>query len=246
MKRIFFFLMIAAAILTGCNENEPENGGTYTLSGNGNGDNTNNSPKADFTFTRISPLMVRFKNTSTGYISCKWDFGDGTYSTGTDAIHGFEKCGVEYPVTLTIRTSQNTNISKRYVIKLTKPDIWITGYTYYRVPIENRYYRLRFEDDKWGASDWDWTTVYSPMLNNSDLPYTYELQNPQKLINPEQYDKYTVYVYSNTSATGSGSDTKHLTISMKVSDIMTYQEELRYETQSSGATKVGILFGYEY
>lgn len=245
MKRAYLIFCVLA-LLTACEDKSKEiNGGSYTLSGNGSG-TEQVSPTVDFTFTRIAPLMVEFTNKSVGCKSYKWDFGDGTWSTGTNATHQFEQTGYDYPVTLTGTTSDGKKISKRYTIKLTTPSIWIIGYTYYAIPVENRYYKMTFKDDNWLPSDWDWDTQYSPLLTSADLPWHYDMQNPQKLINPQNHEYYSVVVYSNTKANGSGTDTKHLTIKMKVSDILTYQNELRYETSSSGATKVGISFGYEY
>ena len=251
MKHTHFLLIIALALLVGCKDNkesEITNGGKIVLPGNGGstGDNGSAAPSVDFEFKRIAPLMVEFTNKSTGCKSYKWDFGDGTWSEGKDATHEFEQTGYDYPVTLTGTTSDGQKLSKRYTIALTTPDVWITGYTYYKIPVENRYYKLDFKDDNWLPSDWDWFTQYSPLLASGDLPYSYSFNNPQMLIKPETHEYYTVTVYSNTSASGSGTDTKHLTIKMKVSDILQYPPELRYETSSTGATKVGITFGYDY
>ena len=251
MKHTHLLIIALALLLVGCKdkkESEITNGGSYVLPGNGgnSGDNggTSSAPSVDFEFKRIAPLMVEFTNKSTGCKSYKWDFGDGTWSEGVNATHGFEQTGYDYPVTLTATTNDGNKISKRYIISLTTPEVHLTAIKIYEIPVENRYYRLSFEDDKWGSSSWDFVTDYTPLLTNADLPQGYTL-TPTKL-DLNKNDKYTVIVYSNTSATGAGSDTKHLTITMKKADILTYQYELRYQTPNTGATRVGIIFGYEY
>lgn len=243
MKRTIFLLAVLA-IMAGCKDktnSELSDGGKITLTGD-----DHKTPKVDFTAKRISPLMVEFTNESVGYTSYKWDFGDGTWSNSKDALHEFEQAGYDYPVTLTATDDDGNKASVRYEISLTKPDIWITGFVFYRIPVESRYYRLGFKDDKLLPSEWDFNTIYSPLLTSGDLPWKYMFEDPQMLIDPESHDHYQVLVYSSNSATGSGSEQKHLTQNIMVSDILKYPAEIRLETPSSKATIIGVTFGYDY
>ncbi|MCX6274370.1 MAG: PKD domain-containing protein [Bacteroidetes bacterium] len=49
-------------------------------------------PDVDFSYSATvgcSPLTVNFTNLSTNYDSCRWNFGDGTYSTSVNASHTY-------------------------------------------------------------------------------------------------------------------------------------------------------------
>ena len=251
MKHTHLLIIALALILVGCKdkkESEITNGGSYVLPGNGgnSGDNggTSSAPSVDFEFKRIAPLMVEFTNKSTGCKSYKWDFGDGTWSEGKDATHEFEQTGYDYPVTLTATTNDGNKISKRYIIELTTPEVYITGFTMYAIPYENKYYKIYVEDSSFAFYETQFTTHYTPLLASSDLPHYEPLYNPKKLVNYEKYSYYKVLVYYASNANDNG--TKCLTIKMNIDDILQYPPELRYETSSTGATKVGITFGYDY
>ena len=197
----------------------------------------------DFEYRRIAPLMVDFTNTSKNCDSYKWDFGDGMWAYGTDATHGYEKTGT-YTVTLT-GTADGQTFYKRQQIKITKPVVYFTGYTLYAIPYENRYYKLIYKDDNLLPSDWDFYTVYSPLLTNADIPYSVTWQHPQQLINPESHEYYKIQVVRTTNASNTDNDVVCMTIKAKVADILRYVPELVYETETAG-TRVGIKLGYDY
>ncbi len=61
----------------------------------------NPSPVSDFDYTRINDLdTIQFHNSSTGAISCLWNFGDGQSSAEADPWHRYFNYGI-YKVSLT-------------------------------------------------------------------------------------------------------------------------------------------------
>ena len=197
----------------------------------------------DFTYTRIAPLMVEFTNRSAGFDGYTWDFGDGTYSYAEKiADHGYEDNGT-YIVTLTGDRDGETQ-EKRQEITLSEPTVYIAGYTLYHIPYENKYYRLIFKDDNLLPSAWDWQTIYTPLLDNSKLPYTYFLNNPVKLENLNSHTYYTVQVVR-TNTTNGGTEISCMKQQLKVKDIKRYLEEYILQTET-GNTAIGIYLYYEY
>ena len=197
----------------------------------------------DFAYSRISPLMVEFQNRSAGYESYEWDFGDGTFSFATDtAVHGYDDQGT-YIVTLT-GIIGDQRYEERQEIILSDPAAYIAGYTIYHIPYESKYYRLIFKDDNLLPSSWDWQTVYTPLLDDSKLPYTYMLQNPVRLENINAHTYYTVQVVR-TNTTSGGTETSCMKQQLKVKDIKRYLPEYILQTET-GNTAIGVLMYYEY
>lgn len=197
-----------------------------------------------FEYNRRSPLMVEFTNTSSGFDSYKWDFGDGTWAYGKDAIHTYETTG-EYPVTLTGTTADGSKYDARATVKITAPDIYFTGYTFYAIPYENKYYKLVVKDDALLPSDWDWFTRYTPLLDNSDMPYTYYFQNPVMIEQPNNHSYWTVQVVRNTTTTSSSGDVSCVKGKITRKELLEYRPEYIIQTET-GATAVGIHMGYDY
>ena len=202
------------------------------------------TPTVDFTYERIAPLMFQFTNTSYNCASYKWDYGDGMWSENKDAMHTYEATGT-YTVTLTGTASDGKKYSTSKKLTVTKPTIYFAGYTLYAIPYENRYYRLSFKDDNLLPSDWDTYTIYTPLLDNTDIPYTYMFNNPIMLENPESHTYYTIALYRNTKTNNTSGDTQCLKQQLKVKDIMTYQPEYILQTETGGSV-VGIHMGYDY
>ena len=227
IKRLFFVLLTAAA-LCACKDPYTEQ---YTI------------VNVDFDYDRLSPMTFSFTNNSTGCTSYRWDFGNGMFSNGRDAMITYEACGT-YNVTLTGTDADGQKHRYSETVKVTQPTVYIAGYTLYKIPYENQYYKLEFKDDNLLPSSWDFNIIYSPMLNNTDLPYTYRLNNPVPFDNLESHTYYTVQVYRSANASSSG-DKSCLKQKMYVKDILTYQPELILRTETDG-TVVGVLFGYEY
>lgn len=226
-KRLFFVLLTAAA-LCACKDPYTE---PYTI------------VNVDFDYDRLSPLTFSFTNNSTGCTSYRWDFGNGMFSTGKDAMITYEACG-NYTVTLTGTDADGQKHRYSETVKVTQPTVYIAGYTLYKIPYENQYYKLEFKDDNLLPSSWDFNIIYSPMLDNTDLPYTYRMNNPVPFDNLESHTYYTVQVYRSANASSS-SDKSCLKQKMYVKDILTYQPELILRTETDG-TVVGVLLGYEY
>ncbi|PAV13689.1 cell surface protein, partial [Methanosarcina spelaei] len=104
---------------------------------------------ADFSATQtsgIAPLTVNFIDQSTGSpTSWRWDFGDGTSSTGQNVSHTYTSDGT-YTVNLKVSNSagSNTKIKTGY-ITVNKESEWLefqkdsshTGYTFGSAPIQD-------------------------------------------------------------------------------------------------------------
>ena len=198
----------------------------------------------DFEYNRTTPLMVRFTNLSSGFESYKWDFGDGTWAYGDDAIKTYEATG-KYTVTLTGTMADGEKYDRRKTIEITVPDIYFAGYTFYAIPYENKYYKLVVKDDALLPSDWDWFTRYTPLLDNSDMPYTYYFQNPVMIENPNSHDYWTVQVVRNTTTNGSADDVSCVKGKITRKELLEYRQEYIIKTES-GSTAVGVHMGYDY
>ena len=185
--------------------------------------------------------MYEFTNLSVGCTSYKWDFGDGSFAYGTDAIYTFEKPGTYY-VTLFGEVS-GERYNHREKIEVSIPDAYFAGYRLYGIPYENRYYKLVFKDDALLPSSWDFQTVYSPMLENADLPYTVRFNTP-RACDPYKHDYYTIQVMRSTNAT-SADDVSCMKQKITAKQLQQYLPEYVLQTES-GATAVGILMLYDY
>ena len=225
MKRYLFILLAAAALCSCDHSSEP----TPVM--------------IDFTYDRLSPYMVQFTNYSHGCDSYRWDFGDGAYSYDKDATYTYSSLGT-YTVSLTGTADGQKHIIQQ-TIRLTAPHVFFAGYTLYSIPYENRYYKLVFKDDNLLPSSWDFFTIYSPLLDNSYLPYTKIWSNPQELTNLDSHSYYTVEVIRTIDASSTANDVSCMKKKLMVKDIKTYQPTYILQTET-GATVVGIEMYYEY
>lgn len=229
-KRIYLLLAVVSVFCACKDNNDPYSGGSSV------------TPSVSFDYTRRTPLMFEFTNTSTGCVSYRWDFGDGTFATGTDAMKSFDAVGT-YKVTLTGTASNGKKYYYSENIAVTKPTMYVAGYTLYRIPYENRYYKLVVKDDALLPSSWDWYTNYTPMLDNSDIPYTYTFNNPKVFENPESHTYYTVQVIRTNNTSSTSNDVSCMKQKLYVKELMQYKQEYILETD---ATAVGIKIGYAY
>ena len=197
-----------------------------------------------FEYVRKTPLMVEFINTSSGFVSYKWDFGDGMWAYGDDAYHVYETTGT-YAVTLTGETADGIKYDHRQTIDITVPDIYIAGFTLYAIPYENRYYKLIFKDDALLPSDWDWYSIYTPLLDETDIPYTYDFVHPVMIEQPNNHNYWTVQVVRNTTTNGSSDDVSCIKAKITRSELLEYRPEYLLET-ATGGTRVGIRMGYDF
>lgn len=223
MKKILPILFAVASLLCGCNQSR--------------------QVLVDFDTNRISPLMYEFTNTSIGCDSYRWDFGDGTYAFGTDALHVFETTGT-YTVTLT-GEADGIKYEQRETVDVSVPTVYFAGFRLYSIPYENRYYRVSFKDDALFPSSWDFYTNYTPLLDESYLPYTYTFNYARVLENMLNHDYYTIQVFRNTATNNTSNDVSCTKQKLTVKDLKTYLPEYVLSTES-GNTIIGILMEYDY
>lgn len=197
----------------------------------------------DFDCERVSPLMYSFTNNSLGCDEYKWDFGDGTWSYGTNATHEYEEPGT-YIVTLTA-IADGEKYDKRVKINVTEPLIYFAGYTLYSIPYEDRYYKVVFKDDNLFPSSWDFQTIYTPILDNTDIPYTTMWKQPQVLEDIDSHSYYTIQVIRTTNASNDNNDVSCTKQKLTVKDIKKYIPEYILKTET-GSTTIGIHMEYRY
>lgn len=237
MKYSQIFLTIAVAILSiGCSEQNPPE-----YSNSSSKTNSNYNVNISFTYILTEPFTYSFENTSTGASNYKWDFGDGNSASTFNATHKYSSEGT-YTVTLTGSANGN-KFDYRKKITVKKPSIYIAGYTLYAIPVVNRYYKVKCVDDDWFGTDWGFTTAYTPLLSNSDIPYTAHFNSPLLMdkLNGDNY--YTFYVYY-SSSTSNSSGTQCLKKKLQKTDILKYKNE-HILISDNGKTKIGILMEYK-
>lgn len=243
MKRTLFIAIIAAIICSCDHSNEPTiTPGGDTGGDTGGGGGGTKTLVIDYDYQRISPLMVKFTNNSSGFDSYKWDFGDGMWANGKDAMHEYSEIGT-YTVTLT-GTADGKKYDKRVTIQITQPTAYFSGYTLYTIPYENKYYKLIFKDDALLPSDWDFYTVYSPLLDNTDIPYSVDWQHIQEIENPDNHEYWTIQLVRNDKQTAS-SDVSCAKAKLTLADLKKYKPEYIFRTES-GSTVFGVFVTYEY
>lgn len=234
--RKLLILTLATLTLVACKEQNPP-----TPSGSGNGGGKTQTISIDFTYQLTAPFMYSFKNTSKGADSFKWDFGDGMWANSKDATHIYESPGT-YTVTLTgTANGVKYDCSKKLTVK--KPSIYIAGYMLYKIPYENKYYKVVCKDDDWFGTDWGFTTKYTPLLDNSDIPYIVNWSEPKLMDKLDGDEYYTFYVYYTTNTSNNNGDTQCLKQKLTKTAIYEYKDE-HILTSDNGKTKIGILMEY--
>ena len=231
MRRNIFVEAIIAAMFCACGiPNTP------TISGGGT---TNVS--IYFTYKVEKPFTLAFTNSSSGANSYKWDFGDGNYATTYNATHTYASEGT-YIVTLTgTANGVKYDYSKKITVK--KPSIYISGYKLYSIPVENRYYKVVCKDDDWFGTDWGFTTTYTPLLDNTDMPYVRKFNTPLLMDKLDGDNYYTFYVYYNTSTSNANGDQQCMKQQLQKTEIYKYKDEHILKS-NNGETKIGILMEY--
>lgn len=238
MKKLLLFSFVLMAVI-GCKDSNPPTQGTNSRPGDNNG--ASQSVTVDFSYQLTGPFMYSFTNTSQGADSYKWDFGDGTWSNDRDAIHQYASEGT-YTVTLT-GTAGNQKYDCRKKITVKKPAIYIAGYKLYKIPYENKYYKVACEDDDWFSTEWGFTTAYTPLLDNSDIPYIKYFNTPLIMDKLDGDNYYTFYVYHTSNTSSTSGDTQCLKQKLQKTEILKYKEE-HVLTSDNGQTKIGILMEY--
>ena len=196
-------------------------------------------PKASFTYTTQAPLTVIFSNKSTNATTYEWDFGDGSTSTDKNPTHRYSTAQ-SYMVTL---VAKNANGSSEYreTIKLTAPKVYVKGIEYETIGQQNKYYKSVCEDDDFFSNTW-WNTSYTPLLNDSKLPYQYIFSSPVELTGLDGDNYYTVYVYWNNTTSGNG--TQILKQKMYTSEIKEYPGYI-WLINDNISTSIKVLLEYK-
>ena len=233
MKKVFILTAIAITMMAcGGGYNEPSYPG-------GNGGDTH-SVNVRFEYKIISPFTYEFSNKSAGATSYKWDFGDGETATTKDATHKYAGAGT-YTVTLT-GTYNGQKYDSRATISVKNPSIYIAGYKLYKIPYENKYYKVVCKDDDWFGTDWGFETAYTPLLDVSDLPYTKYFNTPQLMDKLDGDNYYTFQVFWSNSTSGSG--TQCLKKQLQKTEILKYKDEHILKSDN-GETELGIIMQYK-
>ena len=236
MKQKLLFLTLIAALFCACKEqNDPTN------DTNKNG-TIEQQPKAKFTYS-INDLDVIFINQSQYAQTYFWDFGDGSTSLETSPQKRYSKAGT-YKITLKATNIQKSDTYSQTITIENKKDVdcYIIGYKLYSIPYENRYYMM---DCYAKGEDFDFYfyTVYSPLLANSDIPYTRYFSEPVLLEDMQEFSYYTFSVFHSKSKDDDG--TQCLKQIIIKSDILDKQKSEYVLTSDNGQTKIGILMKYE-
>lgn len=240
MKKSFILMVMAISMMAcGGGYNEPSwpggNGGGTTPGGGGGTTSVN----VRFEYKLVSPFTYEFTNKSTGATSYKWDFGDGETATTKNATHNYAGAGT-YTVTLT-GTYNGQKYDSRATITVKNPSIYIAGYKLYKIPYENKYYKVVCKDDDWFGTDWGFETVYTPLLDASDLPYVKYFASPKLMDKLDGDNYYTFQVFWSNNTTGSG--TQCLKKQLHKTEILKYKEEHILKSDN-GQTELGIIMEY--
>lgn len=240
MKRILFFLFAIAALFLSCTEkNAPTPGG----SGSGGYTPTYVTAKAEFSCSVEQPLTVVIVGKNEGR-SVTYDFGDGkSESHGlTETIrHKYASAGT-YKIRADVKGDQSTSDSYSLSISIPSPKIYITGIRYLSVDEDGEYYKATLKDDDFWTKTW-FTTNYTPILNNSRLPYEYIFKEPIYMNDLADDDYYTLYVYHSTKG-GNDSGTQCLQQSILTSRITACSQSIKVEN-NSGNTIVELMMDYK-
>ena len=196
-------------------------------------------PTASFTYKTEAPLKVVLTNTSTNATSYEWDFGDGKTSTEKNPTHRYSAVG-SYIITL---VAKNPSGSQQYrqTIQISAPKVFIKGIRYNYVGKKGKYYKSVCKDDDLITHTW-WNTGYTPMLSDSNLPYSYIFTTPVEMTGLSGDNYYTVYVYWSNTTSGDG--TQILKQKMYKESIMSYLDELEIQNDNWD-TDISVLFEYK-
>ncbi len=127
-------------------------------------------------FTRVSGAClftpVTFKNSSTAYVSSKWDFGDGSTSTDTNGVHSYFTTGI-YPVKLVVSDGTCYDSVTHY-ITIAKPTGSFTISPGCQPPVP-----VTFHASIPAGATADWTSyLHGPLGRGATVVYTYPNTGP--------------------------------------------------------------------
>ena len=197
----------------------------------------------DFSVQKIAPFTYQFTNLSSRMDGYKWDFGDGSYSLEKDATHKYAASDANYIVTLT-GTKNGVKYDCRRTLVVKKPNIYISGWGLNKIPFSNMYYKMACEDNNVLSKDIKFHSQYTPLLDNSDIPYTYISPN-KVLLNPSKHAYYTFYVYYTWNNSTTNNDQLVLKMQLTREQILTYQPQQVLNNGDALETELVVLFDYE-
>ena len=254
MKRIYLFLIAAAFVA--CEERN-----TPTPGGSGQGGIVTPEPTtptepvtppkpeepviayADFTYTIEKPLTVIITPKHTGrYVVYNWgdDNKSKKYSVSEKVTYRYSQIG-EYTIRADVYGDNGSTDNYSLSIILTTPKVYIDGIRYLSIEEDGEYYKATLKDDDFFTTTW-FTTNYTPVLNNSRLPYEYVFKNPVLMDGLDQDSYYTLYVYHSKNTSSSS-------IQCLKQDIYTYKFKLYQDAiqvlNSTGKTNVQLMMHYE-
>lgn len=230
MKK-YLYLLFAVTLVTSCIKVE-EPDVSYLIT------NHQEIEQVYFTIDSISPLSIYCKAEYTGVTKLEWDFGDGEKGGSEANINHHYKNFGEYKVTLIGYTKSGNKTAYSQKIKLIKPSyIYIKGFRFDTIPYENKYYRVHMYNDLWGT-DWKFDSGYTPILTGSKLPYTLSAKKIMDKLDIDDY--YTVIVYYNSSASGTGTEVFRTKIYKET--IYGYYPGIACK---NNGLKIGVLFDYK-
>lgn len=239
----FILLAIAAFAITACQEpNAPTPGGT------GGGGYTPPEPitaYADFSYSIQQPLTVIIDGKSKGR-SVSYDFGDGSdpekHGVTDKVTHKYAKEGT-YKIRADVSGDKSTTDSYTMSVTLSAPKVYIDGIRYLSIDEDGEYYRAKMtDDDFWTTPDVIINTGYTPILNNSRLPYEYTFKTPVLMNHLSEDEFYTLYIYHSTKG---GSDIGTQCLKQDISRIVIKLYLKTIEVSNNSGTRVQLLMHYE-
>ena len=79
--------------------------------------------------------------------------------------------------------------------------------------------------DDWFETNWGFTTVYTPLIDNTDIPYV-KYFNKELLMDKLDGDEYyTIYVYHTSNSSNTSGDTQCLKQKLTKTSILQYKDE---------------------
>lgn len=240
MKRILLFATVAVLFAACKEQNTPTPGG---WSG-GSTPTETITAYADFAYTTQQPLTVVINGKSKGR-SVSYDFGDGgipeKHGVTDKVAHRYAQAGT-YKIRADVSGDNNTSDSYTISVTLSAPKVYIDGIKYLSVDEDGEYYKAILEEEEVFTNTTVLNTNYTPILNNSRLPYEYILANP-KLMGSFDDDGYILYIYHSTKG-GSDGGTQCLKQNISKNKFLSYPEYIQV-SNNSGHTKVQLTMHYE-
>ena len=89
------------------------------------------------------------------------------------------------------------------------------------------------------------TGLYTPLLDETDLPYTVSFRTPVSMEDYAAHTYYTVQVIRSTNTGNTDSDISCMKQTLKVADLKQFKHEYILQTET-GSTAIGVKMVYDY